>query len=153
MKKQSTELRSLLRSQANADRICRLVVAAVFVFAAVPKIFAPVQFAETIAAYGLLPDILVMPSALLIPPFELILAVGMLYARPWALWGGLLLLALFSLVLGYAIYLGLDIDCGCFGPEDPEAHAFSGLRTALTRDLVLICLLVYSILCSRKNKT
>jgi hypothetical protein len=34
--------------------------------------------------------------------------------------------------------MGLDVDCGCFGPEDPEAEAFHGLRTALYRDLFML---------------
>jgi hypothetical protein len=34
--------------------------------------------------------------------------------------------------------MGLDVDCGCFGPEDPEAEAFHGLRLSLYRDLAMM---------------
>jgi hypothetical protein len=30
------------------------------------------------------------------------------------------------------------VDCGCFGPEDPEAEAFHGLRAFLYRDLAML---------------
>jgi hypothetical protein len=30
------------------------------------------------------------------------------------------------------------VDCGCFGPEDPEAEAFHGLRQSLYRDLAIM---------------
>ena len=48
------------------------------------------------------------------------------------------LLVLFMVVLGYGIWMGLDVDCGCFGPEDPETKAFHGLRLSLFRDLVMM---------------
>ena len=37
----------------------------------------------------------------------------------------------------------LDIDCGCFGPNDPEAVAFHDLRGAFYRDLLLMLLIAY----------
>jgi hypothetical protein len=47
------------------------------------------------------------------------------------------LLMLFAAVLAYGIWMGLDVDCGCFGPDDPEAEAFHGLRLSLWRDLAM----------------
>ena len=47
-------------------------------------------------------------------------------------------LPLFIVVLGYGIWMGLDVDCGCFGPDGPEAKAFHGLRLSLYRDLVML---------------
>ena len=40
-------------------------------------------------------------------------------------------------ILGYGIWKGLGIDCGCLGPADPEADACHGLRSALGRDPVI----------------
>jgi hypothetical protein len=54
------------------------------------------------------------------------------------------MLLLFIGVLSYGLYAGLDIDCGCFGPEDPEHLAFSGLRTALLRDFLFCIPVLYS---------
>jgi hypothetical protein len=47
------------------------------------------------------------------------------------------LMAIFIAVLGYGLWMGLDVDCGCFGPEDPEGKAYAGIRPALYRDFVL----------------
>ena len=54
-----------------------------------------------------------------------------------------LMMVLFMGVLSYGIFLGLDIDCGCFGPEDPEAEAFHNLRGALFRDSLLMLAIGY----------
>jgi hypothetical protein len=48
------------------------------------------------------------------------------------------LLVLFITILWYAIWIGLDVDCGCFGPEDIESKAFHGLRLSLFRDMVML---------------
>jgi len=48
------------------------------------------------------------------------------------------LLGLFIAILGYGIWMGLDVDCGCFGPEDHEAEAFHILKISLYRDLIML---------------
>ena len=126
------------------DRIVRWSVALVFVVAAVPKLLDLDGFAATIQAYGMLPRQLVVPMALLLPPLELVLALGLVTRRLWGEIGITAMLVLFIAVLSVAISAGLDIDCGCFGPEDPEHDAFSGLRSALVRDLVMVAALAYS---------
>lgn len=118
--------------------LSRLILASVFVVAAVPKLFEPVQFAQVIAQYGLIPDSLILLTAVLLPVAELAAAITLLVKKDIGLWLTGLLYALFIGVLLYGISLGLDIDCGCFGEEDPEHRAFSGLRTALVRDLLLL---------------
>jgi len=119
-------------------------IAGVFVAAAIPKILNPDFFAATIGAYGLLPDALVKSASWILPPLEIILAVGLVRKKLWGWFGIAGMLVVFILILGYGIHLGLDIDCGCFGPEDPEHDAFSGLRTALVRDVVMLALLGFS---------
>ena len=46
-----------------------------------------------------------------------------------------LLTLMFLLVLGYGIHAGLDIDCGCFGVNDPAGSALSSLRTSFIRNI------------------
>lgn len=121
------------------ERLSRWFLAGVMLVAGLPKLTSPAAFAEVIGAYGLLPDSLLLPAAILLPVTELAAAALLLIGRTAGLWLTTLLMVLFIAVLGYGIHLGLDIDCGCFGPEDPEHHAFSGLRTALLRD-VLYCI-------------
>ena len=119
------------------DRLSRWLLAAVMILAAVPKLADPAAFAEVVGAYGLLPDFLVGPAAIFLPVIELVGAFLLIRGRISGLWITALLMVLFIAVLSYGIWLGLDIDCGCFGPEESESKAFSSLRTALVRDLLL----------------
>lgn len=127
------------------DRLGRLIIALIFLYAAVPKLLNVTDFSAVIAAYGMLPEILLLPAAVLIPLFEIVLAFGLLFNWVWGKIGSLLLLLLFILILAYALYLGLDVDCGCFGPEAPEHYAFQGLRLAILRDVIMIVPLLYSL--------
>jgi len=46
-------------------------------------------------------------------------------------------------VLGYGLWLEIDIDCGCFGKDDPEHKFFSNLKIASLRDLFLLLPVAY----------
>ena len=124
------------------DIFCRLSLAVMFVVAGVPKIFHPLVFATSIEAYGILPEFLILPAAIILPLIEVVLAVALICNRKEGLWGSIALLLIFIAALGYAIYMGLDIDCGCFGPEDPEAHLFSNIREAIVRDVVFVVMAI-----------
>ncbi len=123
------------------DMVYRIVcwtLGLVFIWAGGVKLLSPKDFAVLIEAYGIVPDLFLMPVAVFLPALEVIGGLGLLFDIKGSL--GLIsgLLVLFLIILGYAIYMGLDVDCGCFGPEDPEARAFHGLRTAFYRDLGLM---------------
>ena len=126
------------------DRLARWGIAAVFLFAAVPKLFDVPGFAKIIEAYAFLPGPLIMPTAIILPIIEILLAIGLFADRWTSKVGSTVLLLVFILLLSYSIGVGLDIDCGCFGPEEPEYTAFHGLRTALIRDVMMLLPLVYS---------
>jgi len=85
---------------------------------------------------------LVFPAALLLPALEVVAGTGIFFAvrGSLALIAGMLIL--FMAVLLYGIHLGLDIDCGCFGPEDPE-QAYKSLRVALARDTVMMAAVLF----------
>ena len=121
----------------------RLLLAGIFLWSGISKALAPVEFAAIIAAYGLLPSELVTPCALALILLELVAGAGLLLEKRGALALIGSMMILFLLVLSYAIALGLDIDCGCFGPEDPEAEVFHNLRGAFNRDLWLLLIIVY----------
>ena len=125
------------------ERLSRWFIAGVMIFAAVPKLSDPVAFSEIVGAYGLLPDFLVLPTAFSLPLLELIAAFLLIKGRISGLWIATILMLLFIAVLSYGIWLGLDIDCGCFGPGDIESEAFSNLRMALVRDLLLCIPIIY----------
>ena len=121
----------------------RWLFVAVFCIAAVPKLFDVGYFASVIGAYELLPDVLLVPVAVFLPLMEIFAAIGLILRKNWGTYITTLLMLLFIGVLVYGIAQGLDIDCGCFGPDDPEHVAFHGLRTALFRDLLLLIPLSY----------
>ncbi|MBB5348017.1 DoxX family membrane protein [Desulfoprunum benzoelyticum] len=120
----------------------RLVLGGIFIYSGVIKLMGPAAFAEIIGGFGLLPDALVLPAAVILPLAELAAGVGLLFAIRGSLSAITVMLVLFIAVLGYGIHLGLDIDCGCFGPEDPE-QAYKSLRTALARDAVMMAAVAF----------
>ena len=67
---------------------------------------------------------------------EMVLGCGLWSGRRWANWGAGGLVAVFLCVLGYGILLGLDIECGCFGPG--EGVGSLTLKQAAVVDLVLL---------------
>lgn len=85
-----------------------------------------------------MPDPWVLPTAICLSIFELLVGIGLLFDMQWALGLITALLVLFMVVLGYGLWMGLDVDCGCFGPNDPEGEAFHGLRPALYRDGIML---------------
>jgi uncharacterized membrane protein YphA (DoxX/SURF4 family) len=119
-------------------RLCRWTLGVIFIYAGSTKLLEPEIFAVLIEAYGFIPEGLLMPVAIGLPLLEVIAGIGLLFdiRGSLALIAGLLVL--FMMILGYGIWMGLDVDCGCFGPEDPEAEAFHGLRLSLIRDLFMM---------------
>jgi hypothetical protein len=110
----------------------------VFIYAGSTKLLEPKSFAALIAAYGIVPESFLMPVAIVLPSLEMIAGIGLLFDIRGSLVIITALLVLFMVVLSYGIWLGLDVDCGCFSPEDPEAKAFHGLRPSLYRDLIML---------------
>jgi uncharacterized membrane protein YphA (DoxX/SURF4 family) len=119
------------------ERGIRWLLSGIFIYSGLMKLIDPQRFAVVISGFGLLPDALIFPAALLLPILEVVAGVGLVFSLRGSLAAIAGMLVLFMAVLIYGIHLGLDIDCGCFGPEDPE-QAYKGLKTALARDLVLM---------------
>jgi uncharacterized membrane protein YphA (DoxX/SURF4 family) len=124
-------------------RTVRIFLSAVFFVSGISKLFSPESFAIIIEAYGIIPENWLIPVSIALPGLEVVLAIGLLLDIRGSLAGTAALLALFMAILGYGIHMGLDVDCGCFGPEDPEAEAFHGLRSALYRDVVMAGAILY----------
>lgn len=113
-------------------------LALIFLYAGVIKLADPYSFAILIEAYGLIPQALLMPVAIVLPVLEVVAAIGLIFDVRGSLTVIAVLLAIFILVLGYGLWMGLDVDCGCFGPEDPEGKAYASIRPAFYRDFVLV---------------
>ncbi|EHJ47513.1 methylamine utilization MauE [Solidesulfovibrio carbinoliphilus subsp. oakridgensis] len=124
-------------------RAVRLVLAVAFLAAGAVKLADVHAFVLTIKAFALLPTDAVKPVAVLLPILE-ILAGGLVLVRPRTgllLVGGLLLL--FIGVAGNALRQGLAIDCGCYGPGDPEGEVYHGLWPTVWRDCAMLAGVVY----------
>lgn len=99
--------------------LLRLMLSAVFLMAALPKLQEPARFAMDIAAYQVTGAYWSNWVAIVLPWAELTCSLGLL--APWTrrasgLLLGTLLLAFIGLHLS-AWSRGLDIACGCFGKE------------------------------------
>ncbi|WP_321366492.1 MauE/DoxX family redox-associated membrane protein [uncultured Desulfuromusa sp.] len=146
IKRDTTQDSLKLISGTSARRfyhLLKFLLVFVFLWSGISKAIQPVQFSETVGAYGLLPEILIFPAAVGMIALEIIVAAGLAFEKRGALSLMTLMMVLFMGVLSYGIFLGLDIDCGCFGPEDPEAEAFHNLRGALFRDSLLMLAIGY----------
>src|SRR5215469_5488836 len=114
--------------------IGRVALAAIFIFAAYAKLKPQAavswslnsmrvslsMFAMQVDSYQLLPPAIVSPAAHFLPPFELFIGLWLLSGialRYSALVTSLLLGAFFSVMLR-SYFLGLEINCGCFGPGE-----------------------------------
>ena len=99
-------------------RLLRMGLGGVFLWSGIDKLINPLSFALLIEAYGIIPETWVMPLAYGLPALEILAGLGLLIDVKGSLATITALLVLFLAILGYGIHLGLDIDCGCFGPQD-----------------------------------
>ncbi len=99
-----------------------IAVAAIFIYAGIDKIRDPLSFADSIAAFAILPAVFINLMALGLPPFEV--ACGVLLLAPRTRRFGALAVAgisvMFFTALASALLRGLTLDCGCFGVGAPS---------------------------------
>lgn len=112
----------------------RVAVGGVFLVASVEKIRSPAAFVESIANYQILPE-LSPYAAVTIPAVELLTAVILVLgprrfrvAAAATIAG---LLVMFTLALTRAWWIGLNVECGCFGTGSSLIGPFSILRNML----------------------
>ncbi len=127
----------------SAYTFIRWIICFIFLYAGITKLLDIKNFTVTIEAFGIIPDHLSIYFALMIPILEITGAVGLFLNRTESLFIITGLIILFLIVLGYGIYLGLDVDCGCFGPEDPEADTFKSLKSAMIKNFIIIAGMMY----------
>lgn len=117
--------------------VLRVVVGGIFLYAGAVKIADPLEFADAVATFRMLPPQVINLFALALPPFEMILGLLLISGwklRPAAL--GILLLTLaFAVAMLQALVRGLEVDCGCFGSGEPSAWK---TWNALGRDILLM---------------
>ena len=123
--------------------LSRIFLSVIFLWSGISKLMAPQFFAVIIENYGFLTDPLTLPAAIILSIIEVLAGLGLLADIRGSLAVVTGLLASFMVILSYGVWLGLDIDCGCFGSEDLETGAFSGLRSTLFRDIVMMLVVFY----------
>ena len=116
--------------------LIRIILGLVFVYAGAIKVIDPKAFAKVISQYDILPEFLLAPFAVGLPALELLAGIGVIFNVRGSLAIIASLLVIFVLVLGYGVFNNMDIDCGCFSPE--EINAQNDLKQALFRDLLMI---------------
>ena len=123
--------------------ICRLWLAAILLYAAVPKLQDPAAFAKAIANYRMALPIVGMNYVYLmawfLPAMEAVIGVLLIFGfwrRGASLLTGVIML-MFIAALASALARNLNIDCGCFDPAGGE-DVSAGM--ALLRDVGLMAL-------------
>jgi putative oxidoreductase len=113
-----------------------LALGAIFIYAGIDKIRDPLQFADSIAGFRILPAGFINLLALSLPPFEAGSALLLLW-RPTRRIGALavaVMSVVFFTALLSALLRGLTLDCGCFGigaPSRPRMWLELGLNVLL----------------------
>lgn len=126
------------------DKIARIVLGGLFVYAAWGKIQDPAVFANSVASYRFLPLVLVNLFALVLPMLELLAGLALLTTK-WPRESALVvlgMLGMFLVGLVQAQCRGLNISCGCFG----EAEDGGSIGAAIIRDVLLFVPAVWLVL-------
>jgi uncharacterized membrane protein YphA (DoxX/SURF4 family) len=113
--------------------IVRLGLGCMFIYSSLPKIRQPYDFLADVYNYEIVGPKLGMLAAMTMPWAELL--VGICLVGGIFIGGALLvsigLGAMFSVVLCWALYMGLDISCGCFSSSSAETISYMTLIRAL----------------------
>jgi len=132
-------------------RIVRFALGAIFIYAGFVKLLDPKAFAGAISQYDIMPEFFLAPVAIGLPAIEFLAGIGLILNVRGSLAVIFSLLLMFTAVLGYGIVTDLNIDCGCFTPE--ELKGINSLKQAFYRDLVMIMAAFYLFLSSHfKNR-
>jgi hypothetical protein len=95
-------------------------------------------FAVLLDAYGIIPDPLIMPVAMVLPALEVTAGAGLLFDLRGSLSFITGLLVLFSVITSYGIGMGLDVECGCFGRKTQKLMRFTALKRRYCGDLMML---------------
>lgn len=124
---------------------CQMLLGALFVVAAWPKLMDPPGFAKAIHAYALVPAWALHPMALTLPWIELVtgalLCLG-LWVRAATTWITALLLV-FITALGLNLAKGHAVDCGCFtqsAAPKTQQERLADMKWTILRDLGMLAL-------------
>ena len=105
------------------QRLLRIIIGSIFIYASFDKIIHPDRFAEIIWNYKILPWSLINISAIWLPCLELIVGV-LVIGGIWVRISSFLLIGLMVLFIGgisYSLARGVSLHCGCFSTDSSSA--------------------------------
>jgi putative oxidoreductase len=114
--------------------VCRVVLGALFIWAAVTKLPDMAAFAQDVANYRVVPAALVPIVGAAVVGIELVAGIALVIGvmdRPAAAVLAVLLAA-FTALLAQALLRGIDLRCGCFGGDERASW------WTVVRDLVML---------------
>jgi len=138
-----------LASNKYITLIFRLILGAVFCYAAIDKIAHIDQFARAIYYYQILPGWAINIIAVFLPMAEMLAGIGLIIGimprGSAALINAMLVMFLVALIIVYI--RGVDINCGCFSVSDRGRSSAIGL---IWRDAILLIMGI-QIMCFGKD--
>jgi uncharacterized membrane protein YphA (DoxX/SURF4 family) len=116
----------------NVTFVVRIALGAIFLFSCADKIADPAAFATIVTNYQLLPPMLVSATAVVFPWIEAVCGLALIFGRlekGASLLVSLMMIVFTGLIL-YNGYRGLNIACGCFSlaAATPSNIAVNTLR-------------------------
>lgn len=123
--------------------LIRIALGVIFIYAAIPKIFRPDEFADAINNYRILPFFLVNIFAICLPFVELLFGLFLIIGLriKAASFGTLILMTIFIIAIISAWIRGIDINCGCFGTGTESISYKEIIRDILFFGMALITFL------------
>lgn len=124
----------------------RVVLAGVWIFAAVQKLPDPAGFVRAVRAYDVLPDLLVRAIGYGLPVLELGIGIVLLLGIGTRVAAGISGLLFLAFVIGIiqASARGVQIDCGCFGGGGTlRGGQTTSYTVDILRDVGLLILAAY----------
>ena len=128
-----------------------LILGAIFLMSAVPKLAAPRQFASDVQQYGILPRPLASAFGYALPYAELAAAALLLtgFYTDWAALGVAVMLVMFMIAVGVAMARKLNLTCSCFGLLYRERVGWS----TQIRDGILLALALFILVAENGGPT
>lgn len=123
--------------------LIRIVLGVIFVYAGIPKILRPDEFADAINNYRILPFFLVNIFAICLPYVELLFGLFLIlgFRIKSASFGILILMFVFIAAIISALIRGIDINCGCFGTSNEIISYKEIIRDFLFLGMALVTFL------------
>ncbi len=130
--------------------LIRIGLGIIFIYAAVPKILRPDEFADAINNYRILPVFLVNLMAICLPYVELLIGVFLIFGfRLKAVsFGSLVLMMIFIIAILSAWIRGINVNCGCFGKGE-EIISYK----EIIRDIIFLLMALITFLKTPKWRT